>query len=42
MKYVLNHIGLKFNQSNVTTIDKTSPLNNTDYYSLNITFNNWL
>jgi hypothetical protein len=42
MKYVLNHIGLKFNQSNITTIDKTSPLNNTDYYSLNITFNNWL
>jgi hypothetical protein len=42
MKYILNHINLKFNQSNVTTIDKTSPLNNTDYYSLNITFNNWL
>ena len=40
MKFVLNHIGLKFNQSKVNTPD--SILNNTQFYSLNISFNNWL
>ena len=40
MKYVLNHIGLKFNQSTVNSPD--SILNNTQFYSLNVSFNNWL
>lgn len=40
MKYVLNHIGIKYNQSLVNTPD--SILNNTQFYSLNFTFNNWL
>jgi hypothetical protein len=40
MKYLLNHIGIKYNQSKVNT--PYSILNNTQYYSLNVTFNNWL
>jgi hypothetical protein len=40
MKYLLNHIGIKYNQSIVNTPD--SILNNTQFYSLNVTFNNWL
>jgi hypothetical protein len=40
MKFVLNHIGLKFNQSTVNT--PASILNDTQFYSLNISFNNWL
>jgi hypothetical protein len=40
MKYFLNHIGVKYNQSIINT--RESILNDTEYYSLNITFNNWL
>jgi hypothetical protein len=40
MKYLLNHIGIKYNQSLVNTPE--SVLNNTKFYSLNFTFNNWL
>jgi hypothetical protein len=42
MKYVVNHVGLKFIQSIVNTIDISAPLNDTKYYSLNFSFNNWL
>jgi len=40
MKYFINHIGIKYNQSMVNTPD--SILNDTQFYSLNISFNNWL
>jgi hypothetical protein len=40
MKYLLNHIGIKYNQSLVNSYK--SVLNNTQFYSLNFTFNNWL
>ncbi len=40
MSYFLNHVGLKFNHSHVNSTD--SVLNNTQYYSLNLSFNNWL
>jgi len=40
MKYFLNHIGVKYNQSIINT--RESILNDTEYYSLNISYNNWL
>jgi hypothetical protein len=40
IKYLINHIGIKYNQSLINTPD--SILNNTQFYSLNFTFNNWM
>ncbi len=42
MHYFLHNFGLKFNQSSINTIDINSPLNKTQFYSLNISFYNWL
>ena len=41
MKYLLNHIDIKFNKSTINAGESWTPLVGTKYYSLNIFWSNW-